>query len=96
MEVCMPRRAQPRKVRVTAALDAEMLKTLDRVARQQGLSSRSQALEAALAHWLKEQARRRIENETEAYYRGLNESERREDREWTNLASRAAARLRER
>ena len=91
----MLRTVQARKLRVTATLDAGMVKALDQAARQHGLSSRSQALEAALAHWLKEQTTRRIEEETEAYYRGQSESERREDREWRELASRAAAGLQE-
>lgn len=82
-----------RKVRVTATLDSEMVKALDRATKRRGLSSRSQALEAALTHWLREQRRREIEGEIEAYYRAQTPAEKREDREWTRLASRVARRL---
>ena len=93
MEEQMTGRRRVRKVRVTATLDQGMVEALDRAAKQHGLASRSQALETALAHWLREQRRQEIERETEAYYRSLTPAEKREDREWVRFASRVAARL---
>lgn len=88
----MARRQGAQKVRVTATLNQEMIKALDQITRQQGLSSRSQALEQALAHWLQEQRKRQVEQEMETYYRSLTSAEKREDREWTQFVARAAGR----
>ena len=89
----MARRVQARRVRVTATLDPETVKSLDHAAKAQGLLSRSQALEVALKHWLRERRRREIERETEAYYRSMTPAEKREDRAWARFASRAAAHI---
>jgi metal-responsive CopG/Arc/MetJ family transcriptional regulator len=82
-----------RKVRVTATLDRDMVEALDRAAKRHRLGSRSQALEAALKHWLREQRQREIDREIEAYYRSLTPSEKREERQWARFSSRVAARL---
>ena len=91
----MAPREGSRKIRVTATLDADIVKALDQAAKQHGVSSRSRALEAALVHWLREQRRRKIETEMEAYYRSLTPAEKRENREWTRFVSRAASRRRD-
>jgi len=70
-----------------------MVEALDKLAKERGLSSRSQALERALSYWLREQERQRVGEEIEAYYRGRAPQERREDEEWTKLTSRAAKHL---
>jgi metal-responsive CopG/Arc/MetJ family transcriptional regulator len=66
---------------------------LDRAAKQQCLRSRSQALEAALKHWLREQQQREVDREIEAYYRSLTPAERLEHKEWADFSSRQVARL---
>ncbi len=81
-----------RRVRVTATLDPDVVKALDQATRRRGLSSRSQALEVALTHWLLEQRKREIEQEMEAFYRSLTPEEKRENREWTRFVARAAKR----
>ena len=91
----MARREESRKVRVTATLPADIVKALDQVAKQHGVPSRSQAVEAALAHWLREQRRRTIEGEMEAYYRSLTPAEKRENREWIRFVARAASQRRD-
>jgi metal-responsive CopG/Arc/MetJ family transcriptional regulator len=83
----MAGRAQ--RLRVTASLDAGVVKALDNLAKRRGLSSRSRALEAALSYWLAEQERRRIEEEVEAYYRARAGAEKREDKEWAEFTSRS-------
>jgi metal-responsive CopG/Arc/MetJ family transcriptional regulator len=88
-------RARAKKVRVTATLDSGIVEALDRAARRNGLASRSQALEMALGHWLRERKRDEIEWEIEAYYRSLPAEEKREDHEWARYASRAARRLKD-
>ncbi len=88
----MGRQERARKIRVTATFDSEMVKALDQAATRHGLSSRSQALETALAHWLREQRRQEIEREMEAYYRSLTPAEKRENQEWTQVIARSASR----
>lgn len=88
----MVNRRRTRRVRVTATLDQGMVEALDRASKHHGLASRSQALETALAHWLREQRWREIERDMEAYYRSLTPAEKREDREWTRFVARAASR----
>ena len=89
----MARREQSRKVRVTATLPSDMVKALDQTTKRRGLSSRSRALEVALTHWLRETRRREIEREVEVYYRSLTATEKREDHEWAQFASRSNRRL---
>jgi len=81
------------RLRVTASLNAGMIKALDELAKRRGLSSRSRALETALSYWLAEQERRRVEEEVEAYYRGRTDTEKREDKEWAAFSSRSLGRL---
>ncbi len=88
----MAAQRRARRVRVTATLGKGMVDALDQAAKRHGLASRSQALETALAHWLREQRRREIERDMEAYYRSLTAVEKRENREWTRFVARAASR----
>jgi metal-responsive CopG/Arc/MetJ family transcriptional regulator len=81
------------KLRVTASLDAGVVKALDDLAKRRGLPSRSRALEAALSYWITEQERRRVEQEVEAYYRGRTGREKREDKEWAEFTSRSSRHL---
>ncbi|MBI2163501.1 MAG: ribbon-helix-helix protein, CopG family [candidate division NC10 bacterium] len=81
------------RLRVTASLDAGVVKALDDLAKRRGLSSRSRALEAALSYWITEQERRRVEEEVEAYYRGRTGREKREDKEWAEFTSRSSRHL---
>ena len=76
---------RPRRVRVTATLDQGVVVALDQAAKRQGLPSRSRALEAVLAHWMREQRQREIERDMEAYYRSLTPAEKGENREWTRF-----------
>ena len=88
----MAAQRRARRVRVTATLDRGTVEALDRAAKQHGLASRSQAMETAMAHWLREQRQREIERDMEAYYRSLTAAEKRENREWTRFVARAASR----
>lgn len=81
------------KLRVTASLDAGVVKALDNLAKRRGLPSRSRALEAALSYWITEQERRRVEEEVEAYYRARTGREKREDKEWAEFTSRSSRHL---
>lgn len=81
------------RVRVTASLNAGMIRALDNLAKRRGLSSRSRALEVALSYWLAEQEQRRVEEEVEAYYKSRTNEEKKEDREWAAFASKSPWRL---
>jgi Arc/MetJ-type ribon-helix-helix transcriptional regulator len=82
-----------RRVPVTASLETGVVRALDDLAKRRGLSSRSRAVEEALSYWLAEQERRRVEQDVEAYYRGLSGPERGEEAEWARFASRSARHL---
>lgn len=51
----MARRQSARRARVTITIEPQTVEALDRAVQEQGLPSRSKALEAALKYWLTEQ-----------------------------------------
>ena len=78
------------KVKVTASLDAELVKSIDEFLKESGDRSRSQLIEDALRKWQKEQKRQEIESQIEEYYLSLSDKEREEDRDWDEIATRSA------
>ena len=81
------------KARITVTLNQDLIHQFDQLVKDWENVSRSQVIEGALRDWLKEQARREIEIETEAYYRSLSLAEKKEDRQWAKLNARAAKHL---
>ena len=49
-------------------------------------------MEEMLRDWLLKSKKREIEKDIEAYYLSLSEKEKKEDREWTNIAAESAKR----
>lgn len=88
-----PKGSRAVKVRITASFDPAVVRTIDRLAKVTGHSSRSRLIEAALQHWIAEQQRRDLEQQIETYYLSLSKDEREKDREWAEGASRAATTL---
>ena len=81
------------KEKVTMSLDPELVQAVDREVRARHANSRSAVMEEALRLWQAAQRRRAIEEGVETYYQTRSEKERREDRNWTRLASRQTKRL---
>lgn len=81
------------KSKVTVTLSPELLRQIDTLLQASEAGSRSQLVEEALRQWLRDQAQQDLERQTEEYYRSLSKAERKEDRQWTKHAARAAKRL---
>jgi len=81
------------KVKVTASLDAELVKAIDGFVEEFKTRSRSQLIEDILRKWHKEQKRRELESQIEEYYLSLSDEERGEDRQWCEIAAQSAHHL---
>jgi len=85
----------PVKVKVTASLDAGLVKAIDEFLLEAKTRSRSQLIEEALYDWQKEQKKQELERQVEEYYLSLSNEEQEEDRLWNDIAAQSAHHLRE-
>ena len=85
--------SSPVKIKVTASLDTELVKAIDAYLDQSNIRSRSRLIENVLRSWYQQQKKREIESQTEQYYLSLSDEERKEDREWTEIAAKSAEHL---
>lgn len=81
------------KVKVTASLDAELVKAIDESLKKLKARSRSQLIEDILRKWHKDQKKRDLESQIEKYYLSLTNEEQKEDRHWGEIAAKSAHRL---
>ncbi|MFQ6041734.1 MAG: hypothetical protein ACE5PV_12825 [Candidatus Poribacteria bacterium] len=81
------------KVKVILSLDVDLLTAIDAVRQKQSEKSRSAVVEAILRQWFLAQQKKKLEQETEAYYLALSDEEREEDRQWTQLTATQIERL---
>ena len=81
------------KVKVTASLDAELVKAIDESLEEAKTGSRSRLIEDALRKWHKDQKRLELERRIEEYYLSLSNEERKEDRQWSKIAAQSAPHL---
>ena len=81
------------KVKVTASLDAQLVKDLDESLKESKSRSRSQLIEDVLRKWQIEQKKRQLESEVEEYYLSLSDEELKEDRQWSKIAAQSARHL---
>ena len=81
------------KVKVTASLDAELVKAIDEFLEEAKTGSRSQLIEAALRKWHNDQKKRELESQIERYYLSLSNEEREKDRHWCEIAAQSAHHL---
>ena len=81
------------KVKVTASLDAELVKAIDESVKNLNARSRSQLIEDILRTWHKEQKMRELESQVEEYYLSLSNEEREEERQWDEIAAQSAHHL---
>ena len=73
------------KTKISVTVESSLVRDCDRISRG---SSRSEVVEKALAAWLRERRRRRLEEEIEKYYSSVSASDRKEDARWADLAGR--------
>ena len=81
------------KVKVTASLDAVLVKAIDEFLKESKARSRSQLIEEALYNWHKEQKKQELERQIEEYYLSLSNEDREEDRKWRDIAAQSAYHL---
>jgi len=73
---------------VTIRLSGEILMAVDSLAQNSGLSSRSAAIEKIMQRWYEVAwLQRKLDDETEAYYKSLTPEELAEDHAWVRFAS---------
>ena len=75
------------KIKVTASLDANLVKAIDGYLKESKARSRSQLIEDVIRSWHMEQKKRKLECAIEQYYLSLSEGERKEDQEWTDITA---------
>jgi metal-responsive CopG/Arc/MetJ family transcriptional regulator len=81
------------KSKITVTLSNDLVRQIDKLLDSPEASSRSQLVEEAVRRWLRDQAQKELERQTEEYYLSLPEAERNEDRQWSKIAARSAKRL---
>ena len=81
------------KIKVTASLDAELIKAVDGFAKGAKTRSRSQVIEDILRKWHEEQKRQGLERQIEDYYLSMSTEEKEEDRQWGEIAAQSAHNL---
>jgi len=78
------------KMRITASLDAELIKAIDEFLEKDKTRSRSQLIEEALRNWYKQKKKRELERQIEEYYLSMSHEERKQDKEWNEIAAQSA------
>jgi metal-responsive CopG/Arc/MetJ family transcriptional regulator len=81
------------KVKVTATLDAELVRAMDASLDKGDMRSRSRLIEEILRGWQEARKKREIERQVEDYYGARSKGEQVEDEQWSRISSRAARRL---
>ena len=85
--------ARSPKTKVTVTLSHDLVRKLDELLEAPEASSRSQLIEEALRMWLYDQAKEDLERQTEEYYHSLSAAERKEDHQWSKVATHSAKHL---
>lgn len=80
------------KEKITVTLNPRLIKEVDRWSKVTKIKSRSAAIEKLIEEWMAEREKRRLEEETEAYYLSLSKHEKAEDKNWSALSSDQAIR----
>ena len=70
------------KKKISVTVQLELLEEVDRIA---GTLSRSAVFEQALASWLRQQRKNKLDLEIEHYYKSMTDEEHAEDAEWATL-----------
>jgi len=73
------------KTKVSVTIEGALLQQVERMASG---ASRSEVVEIALASWVRNRRRERLEEEIEIYYRSLGAAENEEDASWADLSGR--------
>ena len=82
-----------KKAKVSVTIDSDLLAEIDAFADRSGIGNRSNVIELWLRRASREQAGKRLDEETAAYYTRLTAAEARDDAEWTAASTDELARL---
>lgn len=85
--------SRSQKAKITVTLSNDLVHQLDKLLDSPEAGSRSQLVEEAVRLWLRDQAQKELERQTEEYYLSLSRAERNEDRQWSKISSRSAKHL---
>jgi metal-responsive CopG/Arc/MetJ family transcriptional regulator len=85
--------SRSQKAKITVTLSNDLVHQIDKLLDSPEASSRSQMVEEAVRRWLRDQAQKELERQTEEYYLSLSKTERNDDQEWSRIAARSARRL---
>jgi len=85
--------SRSQKAKITVTLSNDLVHQIDKLLDSPEASSRSQMVEEAVRRWLRDQAQKELERQTEEYYLSLSRAERNEDRQWSRITARSAKRL---
>ena len=80
-----------RKAKLTITISSDLSSEIDKIAKRKG-TPRSQLIEEILRDWLSVSKKKAIENDIRAYYLSLTEEEKKENKEWTEIAAESAER----
>ena len=89
----MPAKTYSKKSKITVTLSAGLVRELDTITGTSKGNTRSGLVEEAVQTWLQAHAQKALEQQTEAYYLSLTDTELKEDQEWTNISVQSARRL---
>jgi metal-responsive CopG/Arc/MetJ family transcriptional regulator len=81
------------KAKITVTVSQDLVRQMDKLLDVPEAKSRSRLVEEAIRYWLREQAYIELERQTEAYYQSLSKAERKENRDWSKIATRSAKEL---
>ncbi|MEW6741093.1 ribbon-helix-helix domain-containing protein [Dissulfurispira sp.] len=87
----MPATSALRKAKLTVTISGDVINEIDEIAKEKG-NPRSQVMEEILRDWLLKSKKMAIEKDIEAYYISLTENEKKENREWSMIATESAKR----
>jgi metal-responsive CopG/Arc/MetJ family transcriptional regulator len=85
--------ARSQKAKITVTLGSDLVRQIDQLLDSPEARSRSQLIEEAVRQWLRDQAQKELEHQTEEYYLSLSKAELSEDQEWSKIAARSAKHL---
>ena len=87
----MPATSALRKAKLTVTISGDVINEIDEIAKEKG-NPRSQVMEEILRDWLLKSKKMAIEKDIEAYYISLTENKKKENREWSMIATESAKR----
>ena len=80
-----------RKAKLTITISSDLSSEIDEIAKVKG-TPRSQLMEEILRDWLSVSKKKAIEKDIKAYYISLTEEEKKENKEWAEVAAESAER----